>query len=447
MKSENNMPHVILSKETFRNIITHTLRFKNRNNEGGIKVFGVCLGSIKNNTIQVVNAIPISHKVIETVQLDEKTIEIFKKIEKQYEEQNLGVVGWYLSHPFEELEWTVSDKENHLKIQKESWSNNFHLILDNRNIQKENEFGIKIFRLKDPSKGISSETEELNFEIEPPKTLNFFKWVQKFVEDYHKKDPVLIKEVQELEKSEKETAPRDLQEIPLTEIETNEKSVFSSELTEVSSEFHNIVDNLFKLELTPWKENFKYSALSGMDKLLESLINIKENLSNGMNIIQNWFKKELDNTLESFGNSATSYIDSRVIEQDKLEKDIQTEQELLLEETSQNINSNLEEYHNQIMEKMNKIDQNLEEFSSKHGEYDQRIISLSEIIGKNEDIIGNLVESYETDLKNSENYLIDIIKEKKDSLIPRLKKLEENQTHILERITEMQKMIIKLRNL
>jgi len=54
---------VIITKEAFRNMITHVLRFGNEGLETSVEVMGVCMGKKASNgkNIEVVNAIPLTH--------------------------------------------------------------------------------------------------------------------------------------------------------------------------------------------------------------------------------------------------------------------------------------------------------------------------------------------------------------------------------------------------
>jgi len=54
---------VHISKEAFRNMITHVLRFGNAALENSVEVMGICLGKLHPNgkDILLLNAIPIFH--------------------------------------------------------------------------------------------------------------------------------------------------------------------------------------------------------------------------------------------------------------------------------------------------------------------------------------------------------------------------------------------------
>ena len=202
---------VIIKKEAFRNMITHVLRFGSEALIESVEVIGICLGRMNGKDIDLINAIPITHGKSISLGFSSEDYNVFTEIENRYAPHNLSIVGWYSSNPGWGIFFSDTAIKKHRFFQKESFPNGFQIVFDHTLMGKEGSLGFEIYRLNDYKEG--DEHHQVPFEIELPNSLEYFKWVQKFVEDTQKKTPILIKEKKELT----EPAPNDLQEIPKPE--------------------------------------------------------------------------------------------------------------------------------------------------------------------------------------------------------------------------------------
>ena len=77
---------VHITKEAFRNMITHVLRFGNDALENSVEVMGICLGKVQPNGIDVIlaNAIPFNHGAEVSKGFSQEDHATFKKIETHY---------------------------------------------------------------------------------------------------------------------------------------------------------------------------------------------------------------------------------------------------------------------------------------------------------------------------------------------------------------------------
>ncbi|MBD3341619.1 MAG: hypothetical protein GF353_21115, partial [Candidatus Lokiarchaeota archaeon] len=202
---------VFIKKEAFRNMLSHVLRFGSDEIES-VEVMGVCLGKKDPNTkvLTVMNAIPITHGAEVSQGFSDKHYSLFSKISEQHSKMGLKIIGWYISHPQWGVFFSDVSIKNHRYFQKETNPHAFCIVFDYSLMSAEDDLGFEVYRLADHTDLLSQEYVKVASEVEVPNTLEYFKWVQKFVEDTQKKNPVIIKEIEELIEPKME----DLQEIP-----------------------------------------------------------------------------------------------------------------------------------------------------------------------------------------------------------------------------------------
>lgn len=315
----NEEGKVLISKEAFRNIITHILRFGNEALENSVEVVGICIGKSASNEkdILLINAIPITHGKNVSLGFSEEDYAKFDKINERYESQNLHIVGWYHSHPGWGLFFSDIAIKNHHYFQTEENTNGFSIVFDHTLMGKDENLGFEIFRLNNYEDLMAMEYHNVEFELEPPNTLEYFKWVQKFVEDIQKKTPILIKEINEVI----EPTPTDLQEIPIPE-ELEEKKLKKEEYPDITpiisgfqegaSKFAETFMGTLKSQLGDWTKDINQGSLNGTGHILNSLKQMKDKVSFGLSKVQNWFERNLDDLIGNFRISVSNYIDSRI---------------------------------------------------------------------------------------------------------------------------------------
>ncbi|GAG87939.1 unnamed protein product, partial [marine sediment metagenome] len=145
------------------------------------------------------------------------------------------------------------------------------------------------YSLKDYKK--SNDFYEIPYEIEMPANLNFFKWVQKFVEDSQKLSPVIIKDL-------KEQSIRELHEIPLSTEDIVEESIkdYSTQVEQIFTGFtsgigkvNDIISGTYKPQLNAWVGDITQGTLKGMEYLSRSTNELKNTVSDGLKDVQNFF--------------------------------------------------------------------------------------------------------------------------------------------------------------
>ncbi len=431
LKNDNNTKFkegkVHISKEAFRNMITHVLRFGNDALENSVEVMGICLGKVHPNGTNVVlaNAIPINHGIQVTNGFSEEDLATFKKIEEHYISQDLYIVGFYLSHPGWGLFFSDIGIKNHRYFQNEQKPYAFCIVFDHTIMGLDNNLGFEIYRLDNYIDQMAKEHHKVQYEVETPNTLDYFKWIQKFIEDTQKREPILIKEFNELI----DTAPSDLQEIPKSEIDM---AVFKkreglsvmkpiiSGFQEGSSQFSEIFANIFETQVGNWTEDMNQGTLNGTELIRDSLTQMKEKVSSGFTKLDSWLNRNLNEIVDGFKGQFYQDIDKRI----QAQKELVSQSSNTKNDIISNYNANLDENFNvltqEIDNKTKGLSDNLEKTLLMTSKIEGLISKSSEKISKITDdtstISNNIKNGIGADLPPFEQIIDAEIKKLKEDL-------------------------------
>ena len=390
---------VIIKKEAFRNMITHVLRFGSEALIESVEVMGICLGKMNGKDIDLINAIPITHGKSISLGFSSEDYNLFTEIENRYAPHNLSIVGWYSSNPNWGLFFTDNAIKNHRFFQKESFPNGFQIVFDHTLMGKEGSLGFEIYRLNDYKEG--DDHHQVPFEIESPNSLEYFKWVQKFVEDSQKKTPILIKEIKELT----EPTPKDLQEIPKPEEPLPEGEKFDEfpEITPITARIQEGFDifaktftDTLKSQLGNWTQNVKNGSLKGSDFLKNSTHLMKEKISQGISRIEKWISKNLDEIVNNFQESISHNVDHRMKAQKDLTEQIASTKDGLMNKINNMLGGNLTDGIKQIENKLSDFSEKIMKSSSLSSQKEELLNKTSEQISKISSIVNELSQETET---------------------------------------------------
>jgi proteasome lid subunit RPN8/RPN11 len=443
LKSINEGWKVIIKRDAFRNIITHILRFGSKLLENPQQAMGLCLGAIDENgrDIIITNAIPITHGDRIEEEFSEDIKNIIEQVDHTYQENNLNVYGWYHSHIDLGIFYSSSDLKNQQYFQLKEGPYDFGIVVDPSEIKKNSNLGFKVFHLNEKDPDGYSEKE---YELEKPNDLEIFKWVQKFMEDFHKKSPVLIKEIKE----SKQPSSLDLDTIPETLVSYDEDIFDDSLAQEGLDSYFNNLKNIIKGDIGIWMNDISSGAIEGGKKLKESTEYMKDNVPLGVSKIKRWFNNITEELTNNFKLSVTEYINDRM----QTEKDVINSLIELLNDFKSIQNEKIDNYITKILnrnqeeiinitEKINNIKEislDLKEFSS----------SLDSILEKyNEDLSNDITNNVGKALKKEYNAIINLIINQFNEVKDKLINEKESQSEILELIKNLQKMILTIRNL
>lgn len=296
---------IVIEKDAFRNLITHTYRFGHPALRETYRVMGICLGSISEDaSYQVKNAIPITHGNELMVGNDQQISAVISQMKEKYNTNELSVIGLYSSQLEDKSELSEEEMNNLVYFQKEVNPKSIYVIINRNLIQDDESFGLRAYTLEGEVEGLNVNVKEVNIEIEEPKSLLVYKWIQKFVEDYQKQTPILIKEVMETE----EKKEMDLQEIPQEGPKASEKLFPESTFQNIKTELNKSLERIVDQQLTTWNGELTQGLMEGKHHLLDSAIQIKENVPRGINMIKTRIGELINESLESFKSTIYRHI-------------------------------------------------------------------------------------------------------------------------------------------
>jgi proteasome lid subunit RPN8/RPN11 len=448
-KESNQKNKVFIKKEAFRNMLTHVLRFGNDALEKSQEVLGICLGKYNtvNDKIIIENAVPIIHGDKVEIGFDKDMYDLFNEIEQKY---SSDLIGYYHSHPSWGLYLSDSDLKNIQYFQNEKFPNGISIVFDHTLVGKNGGLGFEIFRLEDFLK--TDKYHTVPFDIELPNSLEYFKWIQKFSEDFQKKNPILIKEINEFI----EPITGDLQEIPLTEdIPSDaEKIVEYPELTSLVSGFQNGAEKLSemfaditKTQIHDWIRDMNQGASKGTEYISQAVTKMKEAISSGIKKVDSWFNKTLNEAVNEFKSSVSTYVDTRVESNKELTEVITKTKDNLLT----NLNTQFEDSISNITKEMKTSFSSLSEKVDQGAQTTSHVKEKLETLKSNITETNNLVNSYVKDLeKKIENSITPLqtnLNEKVEKLNSELQPLKEFNSEIKNLLEKLQKIITGFRNL
>ena len=440
---------IFIKKEAFRNMLTHVLRFGNDALEQSIEVMGICVG--KYDTVEdkviVENAVPLTHGDKAEIGFDKDVYDLFTEIGKKY---SSNLIGYYHSHPSWGLYLSESDLNNLQYFQGEKFPYGFAIVFDHTLMGKNEKLGFEIYRLGDYSK--ADKYHNVPFEIEIPTSLEYYKWVQKFSEDFQKKDPILIKEINEFI----EKPPGELQEIPITEetLEIDEQITDYLQMDSIISGFQQGTGN-FSQEITDmittqmgvWIDDMNQGTSKGTEYIGKALSKMKEAISSGLIKVDNWFKKTLDETVYQFKKSVSKYVDTRVEANKELTEQISHLKDNLIgdlntivDDSLGNINMELETLENSISEKVKGNTHTTLRIEELINNYKTSITTTHDQMNF---IAGDIEKKIETSLTPLQKNL----DEKIEKMSTEIQSFKENNSEIKILLEKFQKIITGFRNL
>ncbi|MFX0137318.1 MAG: hypothetical protein ACFFDN_27010 [Candidatus Hodarchaeota archaeon] len=446
MAKEGN---VFIKKEPFRNMLTHVLRFGSYALEKTEEVMGLCFGnfdSIENKVI-IENAIPIMHGLAVSVGFSKEQIELFRQIESQYKEI---IIGWYISRPGWGLDFTDITIANHKFFQNEKTPYSFCIVFDHTLMGKDGNLGFEIFRLDDYSKAEKYHT--VSYEIEAPTTLDYFKWVQKFMEDFQKKSPLLIKEVNEFV----EKVPEDLQEIPKTdEVQLSEEELEDvSQITPLISNFQlglekfsEMFMDMIKTQINDWINDISQGASKGTDYMSKAVSKMKEAVSSGLVKVDNWFNRTLNDSVNEFKNSVSKYVNKRIEDNKGFTEDISKTKDNLINDLNTLIDDNIKKLNNELETLINSTREKFEETKQINLKIEESLGNLQTFITNTNNQTNILAQNIEKRIETSMTPLQTNTNEKIEKLRTELQPFTEYNSEIKNLLENLQKIVTDFRNL
>ncbi|TES95330.1 MAG: hypothetical protein E3J90_09900 [Promethearchaeota archaeon] len=444
---------VFIRMSVYKDILTHALRFANVmfDNE---QVIGFCLGIKKpdSDDIDVIKAIPITHGDQVELGFSEKIHKSLEQVKEEVKDENYTVVGWYHSHPnSDSFFFSDVDKKNHLYFQNEQNPLAFGIVFDPSQLKKADHLGLEVFQLKNHKLGEKSGIVRVKNEIEPPKSLDFFKWVRELVEYGQAKDPNIIREKFEMI----EGIPGDLQEIP-TSIDQDDTKFdikypninpvidgFKKGLQNLSS----LVLNNYKSELELWSTEFNDGALIGLHKINDSLSEMNSAINSGFEKVEQWIDLKFKERLDEYKKKVEGYVRKRLEGQEELKTNTHEISEILKSEISESLEHSISDISKSIKNNLDESINKLYELTKLDGNTREKIESSGNQISNLTNLIENLSIGMLKGISAINHPFEITITTNFDNLISELDSFTNDFVELEKLIERLQKIIPDFRNI
>ena len=445
---------VFIRMSVYKDILTHALRFANKLFDYNEQVLGFCLGIKKpdSDDIDVIRAIPITHGDQVELGFSEKIHKALEQVKEEVKDENITVVGWYHSHPnSDSFFFSDVDKQNHIYFQNEQNPLAIGIVFDHSQLKKDDKLGLEVFQLKNHKLGKKSGIVRVKYEVEPPKSLEFFRWVRELVEYGQAKNPSIIREKLEAI----EGIPGDLQEIPMsidqadTKIDINYPNInpvidgYKKGLQNLSS----LVLNNYQSELESWSTEFNDGALIGLSKINDSLSEMIAAINIGFEKVEKWIDLKFKERLEEYKGKVGRYVKKRLEGQEELKTNTLEINELIKSEISESLEHNIGDISKSIKDNLNESINKLYELSKLDTNTREKIDSSANQISNLTDQIENLSIDILKGI-SAINHPFEIsITTNFDNLISELDNSKEDFVELEKLIDRLQKIIPDFRNI
>jgi hypothetical protein len=446
---------VVVRKNALIKMLSHVYRFGSEILDINHEVFGVCLGSFKpeEKVLEVIDVIPILHGDEVELGFSKEIHMMLDALKKEHETEEVKVIGWYLSHLGDkyDIDFSNSDKFNHTYFQTEEHPYGFCIVINNTLLRKEENLGIKVYRLANFSKGVKSDYIKVNINLEKPNSLDYFKWVQKYVEEAQKENPEIIREVIEEKKPKRE----ELQEIPLSEEASIEEQIPSEEvqkklfdgIEEGTTRFNDLIINIFSDQFEKWMEDLMNGALKGVEKIRSTINQMNNTVQVGLEDVDRFFENSFNKKSNLFENSVKKDFNNTYQSQDNNEAEIIEMLNKVSEEYKELLKNNVEEIKHKLNEKVSNLEVRLHNVNQDTKNSQTQLISVAETINESLKEANNLSEEILTNIEKTNIEFEKNLKLEIDNLSLNSEDVSEKNKEIENLIDRLQKIISDFRQL
>ena len=364
--------NVTIQAGAFRKMILHVMRFVNEIKDEPTEVLGLCIGKSisENGSLTITDSIPLLHGDKVELGLSQELHDLFEQVKAS----NESIIGFYVSHPGYGLFLTDSDKKIQQYFQTEDNPNAICIVFDHT--KRQENFGLKIFKLKDHDN--PEEVVEIMPNILIPDSLEYFKWVQDLVENFQRKEPIIIKEYLGAQKP----LPEELQEIPqlderIDETEEKPSSQMEKSIIGIQTGASTLADtfvNNYVNHLDAWLNDIEEGSLKGGDFIRSSLNQLKNTIGKGLEGLEIYFQRKFNEISSVFVDGITESLESRIENQKDLENHMTSSIEDIINNSNEGIKQKLNELTPVFESQVNQ----LEELVAKHDKNAKRIDELIE---------------------------------------------------------------------
>ena len=313
---------VTIKAKAYYKMLVHILRFgsKARDHRQFKECMGILIGRLEGTSdiknVIIEDAVPVSHGGSIEVAFKPEDYITFSYIDAEYAEQDppLFSCGWYHSHPNLRIFFSSTDIKNQLGWQTPNPSA-IGIVFDHTYLETPGDMGFRTFRLDDPAKGPMTDYHEVKTIVESPDSIEFYIKIMNLINSIHSKEPPI------LELNETPDLFGDISVPGQSQIMAKQPEI---ELTDLLTSLQTGISNLIELTFEPlirflnsWSQDMIKKVVENNLQMRTDLVNLKNNISQGMNDIQNTVKNSISNKLYDLD----AYFDDRL---EVFDKDIET---------------------------------------------------------------------------------------------------------------------------
>ncbi len=294
---------ILISKNAFHKMLSHASRHGSPALKERFNVVGACIGKKdpKTKDLIVSEIVPLIHGELINKSRPNINTNQLENVKAQYIKENLSIIGWYHSILEGELKFQGINKDIHVLFQNEEKPSGFCVLFNPFQSESSVPFRIKAFRLNDIKDPDMNQFLEIEVKIEPPNSLEYFKWIKDIMELRESKSLTFIEEfsgVESISKSE-------LQQIPQSSLqETQEKweqtGPIFSKIEDGFSIFLTSLKQSFEKEFDDWLSNLNEGATKGGRSLMEATNQMKEQISSGIERIEKWGSSQIKENFKEY---------------------------------------------------------------------------------------------------------------------------------------------------
>ncbi|MFX0059305.1 MAG: hypothetical protein ACFE85_08350 [Candidatus Hodarchaeota archaeon] len=469
---------VIIKPIAYYKMLIHVLRFGSKVQDPGQykEVIGMLIGRLEGEdeikNVIVEDVVPISHGGSIEVKFTEEQLgafgEIDNKIFEEYGPKNWFTVGWYHSHPNLGIFFSGTDVFNQLFWQDKNPSG-IGIVFDHKYLEQPGDLGFRTFRLDNPSKGLNSHYHEVKSFVEPPNSLDYYKNIIDLVNKAYSGNPPIL-ELNETTSLFGEIFIPEQDKLVSKKPDLDFTSIFNALSNSFITSLRLSMEPLINI-LNAWSQELINKTFYNNSQMRKDLIELKNNLSNGITALQKSFNYSLQDKLKELD----FYID------DKLDLfDEENEKfKILIKDFNKDIIGEFEEFYEKKFfpllkqlvanfdnndKKLSIIEEKSLEILRNYKENQETLIEFSKIIDPSKTrILGGLentnekiLENYKKKLKSIEsNYnnldkdlksivsdlkaAILVLEGSKEPILSKIEKLNNEKKELLNKIKELKR--------
>jgi hypothetical protein len=306
------MVKIKFTETAYENMLIHMLQFGNKSLKKTNEVMGLIYGARSGDTLTIKKIIPIKHGPDCEKAFTEPDYVTFSEVDaKILKEESLESFGFYTSHPkmgfylsqneIKNLVYFMHEKKNAYAVA---------VIGDHAQMDQPDNYGFKVYQLKDASHGMSSDFFEIAIEIEPPAEMNIYKKTKFLIEQAQKRQPYIEEQGVQLK------ADDNLWDSGFGDTETPEQKAMKKVqpiLDVLKSEVPNVGESFLVAALNAYNEfidNIAQFIGKPFNDTSSDLIALRESYDYGMGNVQAWFaatfKKHAEKAIEEYQRTYTT---------------------------------------------------------------------------------------------------------------------------------------------